>query len=118
MNRVTAVHETTMKMLHLFERWDLEDVDRDELIAAIGPLLEEREQQIATLKEPYTEAEMALGKKMPPLNEKLEKKLTGLFEAVKIDIKKIKQKKELNYSYIKPYGDMKTTDGMYVDDKL
>lgn len=118
MNRVTEIYDTTIEMLQLLEQWDTKETDREQLINKMVPLLEIREQLIMSLQVPYTKAEIMLGKKILLLNETLEAKMSRLFDAVKHDMKKVKEKKELNYSYINPYGNMRTVDGMYVDNKL
>jgi len=118
MNRVLAVYEQTEKMLQLLESLKTEETERDDTIAEIDKLIHKRERLIAELKAPYTNEEMAAGRKIIVLNEQLEKEMNLLFNEIKLDMKKVKQSKGQNYSYLNPYGKMKTTDGMYVDNKL
>lgn len=118
MNKLIKIHEITINLLELFKKWDAKEIERDQLIQEVVPLLASREQLITALESPYTDEEMILGRKILSLNERLETNMNDLFQMVKGDIKQLKQNKELNYSYIKQYGDIKTTDGMYVDNKL
>ena len=118
MNRVMSVYELTKSMISLLEQYKVTKKDRDQTMKEMDALIQQRDQHIAHFKEPYTEEEMAIGKKIIQMNERLELEMGRLFAEIKSDMKKVKQNKELNYSYIKPYGNIKTTDGMYVDDKL
>src|SRR5699024_9473663 len=49
---------------------------------------------------------------------KKKKKMNKLYKNVKEDMKQVQKRKTQSYSYLKPYGDLKTPDGMYMDDKL
>lgn len=118
MNRVTKVYEQTKKLLELLAKLEANEIDRDQTTIEIDRLIAEREQLIHALKEPYTDEEMVVGKKIVTLNIRLEREMGSLFNHIKKDMKKVKQNKNLNYSYINPLGDMKTTDGMYIDNKL
>lgn len=112
------VYEQTKMMLDLLEQYTLKEKDRDQTMKEMDELIQKRDQLIAPLKEPYTDEEMAIGKKIIQMNEKLEQEMSHIFGEIKTDMKKAKKNKELNYSYLNPYGDIKTTDGMYVDNKL
>lgn len=113
-----SVYELTKSMIDLLEQYKVTEKDRDQTMKEMDALIQQRDQHIAYFKEPYTDEEMAIGKKIIQMNERLEQEMGRLFAEIKSDMKKVKQNKELNYSYIKPYGNIKTTDGMYVDDKL
>src|SRR5690625_4418370 len=118
MNRVLAVYEQTEKMLQLLESLKSKETERNDTIAEIDKLIHKRERLIAELKAPYTNEEMATGRKIIVLNEQVEKEMNLLFNEIKLDMKKVNQSKGPNYSYLNPYGNIKTTDGMYVDNKL
>ncbi len=113
-----SVYELTKSMIDLLEQYKVTEKDRDQTMKEMDALIQERDQHIGYFKEPYTDEEMAIGKKIIQMNERLELEMGRLFVEIKSDMKKVKQNKELNYSYIRPYGNIKTTDGMYVDDKL
>src|SRR5699024_8720260 len=52
------------------------------------------------------------------MNNINKEKIDLLYKNVKEDMKQVKKRKTQSYSYLKPYGDLKTPDGMYMDDKL
>lgn len=118
MNRVQAVYEQTKSLLDVLAQLDKEKINRDQAMEQLTSMIEKREQLISVLTEPYTDEEKVIGRKIMVLNKQLEKEMSTLFEHIKVDMKKLKQNKDLNYSYINPYGKPKTTDGMYVDSKL
>ena len=118
MNRVQSIYNHTITIMKLLKEQKSNSTDREEILLQLNKLFSERELLIKALKSPYTEEEKVIGRKIISLNAQLEEEMEVLFNAIKGDMKKLKQNKELNYSYIKPYGNLKTTDGMYVDNKL
>lgn len=118
MNRVQSVYDHTITILKLLKEHKNNSKNREDLLKQLNELISERKTLIAALEFPYTEEEKAIGRKVIPLNDQLEKEMEILFNYIKADMKKMKQNKELNYTYIRPYGKPKTTDGMYVDNKL
>ncbi len=115
MGRLEELHTVTLELLHLLE--NREDNDREKTIQHIDQLIGKRDKIIETIKAPYTNEEEELGKQILQLNERIMHELDQLYNLVKKDMKRIKQQKERNRSYINPYGSIKTTDGMYVDRK-
>ena len=84
----------------------------------MNELIDQREAILVNIQKPYTSEEMELGQKVIKLNEFIKVRMKGLYEDIKLDMKQVQKKKEQNYSYIKPYGELKTTDGLYIDNKL
>lgn len=91
--------------------------NRESIISEITILIEKRGRMMEALAPPFSEEEKYLGKKVVKLNEEIERKMESLFEALKQDIRKVNKQKESNRSYINPYGNIKSTDGMYLDSK-
>src|SRR5690625_4810310 len=87
------------------------------IITEAKTLIEERGSMKEELTPPFSEQEKSLGKKIVEINVQIEKKMEILFASLKQDIRKINKQKESNRSYINPYGNIKSTDGMYLDSK-
>lgn len=115
MGRLHELYKITMQMVKVLK--NTEETSRDKTIDTMNELIEERDQVIANIKAPYSEEEMKIGQQVVKLNEQIKVNMDKLYENVKSDMKKIKQQKKLNRTYINPYGPIKTTDGMYVDNK-
>jgi len=115
MKSLEQVYEITLQILRLLE--ENNNRNRNEIIERIDELIGDREHLIKKIHPPYTEKEYQLGQKIVALNEQIKTKMEYLFEDVKSDLKRLNQQKELNRSYINPYGPIKTTDGMYLDRK-
>ena len=118
MNRVQPVYNKTITILKLLKEQKDNANNREELLKQLNELISARETLMTALGAPYTEEEKVIGKKVITLNIQLEEEMGILFNYIKDDMKKMKQNKDLNYSYIRPYGNPKTIDGMYVDNKL
>jgi len=115
MGRLEELHTVTLELLHVLET--RQDNEREKTIQHIDQLIGKRDEIIETIKAPYTNEEEKLGEQILQLNERIMQEMNQLYAIVKKDMKKVKQQKERNRSYINPYGPMKTIDGMYVDRK-
>lgn len=115
MDLLQDLYDITVEMLHVLQAID--ETERDKTIEKIDQLILQRDQMIKKLQAPYTDEEIETGQKVIQLNEQIKQKMGLLYENIKDDMKQVKQKKELNRSYINPYGSIQTTDGMYVDRK-
>jgi len=113
-NRVQHIYDLTKDIVSLLNNHEIE---REQMISELTELLQKREQLLENLKSPYTEAEQNIGEEIVELNKTIDTKVEQLFTDIKSDLNKVKQKKSLNLSYINPYGNIKTTDGMYLDSK-
>lgn len=118
MNRVQSVYNKTITILKLLKEQKDYSNHREDVLSQLNELISERETLMEDLDPPYTEEEKGIGKKIITLNQQLEEEMEILFNYIKDDMKKMKQNRELNYTYIRPYGKPKTIDGMYVDNKL
>ncbi|MBO1001549.1 hypothetical protein ACFSKI_16000 [Pseudogracilibacillus auburnensis] len=117
MGRLQQLHDVTVNMLSTLQQLEEKKLDRESVIKKMDELIVSRDAIIQKIKAPYTEEEIEIGQQVVQLNEQVKLKMDHLYDDVKSDMKKVKQKKELNRSYINPYGQIKTTDGMYLDSK-
>ncbi len=91
--------------------------NRDEALPKVNELINERENLIKDIKGPYTDEEKLIGQKIVKINEEIQKSMEILLTNVKKDIVQLKKNKSSNLSYINPYGETETTDGVYLDSK-
>ncbi|SFA88351.1 flagellar protein FliT [Lentibacillus halodurans] len=91
--------------------------NRDEVMEQVNDLLEKRGKLLTQISPPFTENERRLGEKTATLNEKIQRKMNGLFDELKLEMKQMKKQKKSNRSYINPYEHVKTADGMFMDSK-
>ncbi|MEJ8778811.1 flagellar protein FliT [Pseudogracilibacillus sp. ICA-222130] len=117
MKTLQALYDLSVHMLTSLEKVPDDIEEREHVIALIQTFIEKREQLVQQIQGPYSEDEMQLGKQLVKLDEQMNHKMNDLLQQIQIDMKKIKAKKKLNRSYINPYGNIKTTDGMYLDSK-
>jgi len=115
MSRVNELYSKTKEMLTILQ--NAREKERENTIDQLNGLIEERDTVIAKIKGPYTEEELKIGQEIVMLNEQIKINMDQLYSDVKSDLKKVKLQKERNRSYINPYGQIKTTDGMYLDTK-
>src|SRR5699024_4724015 len=109
MGELKAVYEITKQLEEVSNQ--ISNVDRTELI-------EQREEMIQRLSKPYSSEEIKIGRQIIHMNNLIKEKMDLLYQNVKEDMKQVQKRKTQSYSYLKPYGDLKTPDGMYMDDKL
>ena|SRR5690625_5212385 len=117
MGRLDSLFETTIEMYSILKKLENNELERETVIEQIEELIQKRGEQIKQITAPYSDEEMKMGQKIVQYDEQIKVKMDRLYEEVKDDMKKVKQKKFLNRSYINPYGKIKTTDGMYLDSK-
>ncbi|WP_164668089.1 flagellar protein FliT [Virgibacillus doumboii] len=91
--------------------------DRDSMIEQVNDLVEQRGQLLNKTSPPFTEAEKQLGKELVHLNENIQVKMNALFDDLKVEMKQVKKQKKSNRTYLNPYEDVKSLDGMYLDSK-
>lgn len=115
MGVLNEVYEITLQMDTLIPNPN--NLDRTELIELLNRLLDEREALLQNLSGPYADEEKEIGKKLLVVEERVTERMQALFGNVKRDLQQLKQQKKSNKSYINPYGNMKTTDGVYLDSK-
>jgi|SRR5699024_9195212 len=117
MERLGALHQETVLLLQALRRLDEQHSNRDQIIQQIQTHIDNREEMISHVTDPYTKEEIKLGKQIVILNEEIKNRMNRLYQVIKKDMKQVQRRKEQNYSYINPYGKIKTTDGLYMDRK-
>lgn len=117
MGRLEELLEMTTEMVDVLEQYEKQSIDRSTTIEKMTTLIERRDEIMNELKPPYTDEEMEIGKKVIELNEQITEKMEQIYKLVKEDMSKVKKKKAYNPSYINPYGNLRTTDGLYIDSK-
>lgn len=118
MNRLDSLYNTTKQILHTLNKDHATIDERTEVISKINKLLEQRGTILEQIRAPYTEAEELVGKEIIKMDEKIREKMELIYKEIQDDLRKLKQKKDSNKTYINPYKGMKTVDGMYLDNKL
>lgn len=116
MGKLDTIYDVTNKIEHILNQ-SITTKNRDSIITEVTALIEERGRMMEELTPPFSEQEKSLGRQVVELNVQIEKKMETLFESLKQDIRKMNKQKESNRSYINPYGNIKSTDGMYLDSK-
>ncbi|RFU67430.1 flagellar protein FliT [Bacillus sp. V59.32b] len=113
MNRLQAYYEATDRLIVLVE--SLQNVDdREEGIVNIEALLDDRQILLKDLAQPYSEAEVELGRKLILMEKSLNENLLRIKQKIGLDLKEVKQKKENNQKYVNPYPSL-ADDGMFYD---
>ena len=116
MGKLDTIYDVTNKIEKVLNQ-SITTKNRESIISEATTLIEERGRMMEELTPPFSEQEKAFGKKIVEINVQIEKKMEILFASLKQDIRKINKQKESNRSYINPYGNIKSTDGMYLDSK-
>src|SRR5699024_6890568 len=116
MGELKAVYEITKQLEEVLNQ--ISNVYRTELIQQVNELIEQREEMIQRVIKPYSFEEIKIGRHIIHINNVIKEKMDLLYQNVKEDEKQVKKRKTQNHSYLKPYGDLKTPHGMYMDDKL
>lgn len=116
MNRVQAVFDITVKMKEILSQENSPN-ERDAVIEQIQQLLEQRENLLAELKEPFTVEEKLLGKRLIILNKDIQERMERLFTTLKQEMRQVKKQKSSNKNYVNPYRNVAVMDGMYMDKK-
>jgi len=116
MGRLDPVYDVTNKIAEILNQ-NITAKNRESVIEEVTKLIEKRGRMMEELTPPFQEQEKLMGKKIVELNQEIERKMETLFESLKHDIRKVNKQKESNRSYINPYGNIKSTDGMYLDSK-
>lgn len=116
MDKLLALYQQTEQIAQLLST-PVNSTNRQETIDQLNNLIEKRSELTFSVKPPYTDEEMDIGKKIWAMNETIEKKMKKLFTDLKVEMKQIQQQKKSNQSYMNPYKHVQTMDGMYMDKK-
>ncbi|PAE25847.1 flagellar protein FliT [Bacillus sp. 7894-2] len=111
MSSVQTFYDATQKLIALLEDTG---IDRDAKIDQVEMLLKNRQQAMAGMAPPYTDAEKDLGARLISLNAKVTQLMTREKLFIQKDIKDLSVKKESTGKYANPYQSI-ATDGMFYD---
>ncbi|WP_277586020.1 hypothetical protein [Psychrobacillus antarcticus] len=107
--------KTTTEMLITI--LDVHDEDkRDTVIVQVDRLLDERETLKSTIQAPFTDAELAFGQELLPLEKIMTKKLEHFTQTIRFDITDQQKKKVSLHAYMDPYNQV-FRDGTFYDKK-
>src|SRR5690625_2152127 len=118
MARMDQLFNLTNQLLEVLKSTRGKDNDRADILEEVNNLLVEREALLRQIKPPYTEEEEKIGLNIIKLDKTIKERMENLYREIQQDLKQIKQKRDTNITYINPYKNMKTVDGMYCDNKL
>jgi flagellar protein FliT len=114
MIRVQECYDLTEKLVRLLR--NPYEKSRDEVIAEIEGMLEERQKTMTDMKGPYSEDEKELGRQIVLWNAEIEKGMTSLRNDIKRTINSVSKKKTSAKKYTNPYASLQH-DGMFYDKK-
>lgn len=118
MEHMKSLYETTKQILDTVNKDHYTVDERTIVISKVNNLLEKRELVLEKIKPPFTKEEEVIGGEIVKMDKQISEKMGLIYEAIQQDLKQFKQQKDSNKTYINPYKDMSTVDGMYLDDKL
>src|SRR5699024_493438 len=113
---IGEVYTITLEMDALLKQ-EITSEYREDIIKQLSDLLLIRTSKMIVIKAPFTAHEEEMRDKIIPLNEEISDNMTSLFIKIKEDIRAVKNPRITIRSYVKPYGDIKSTDGMFLDSK-
>jgi flagellar protein FliT len=114
MSKVQECYDLTEKLVKLVK--SPYETQRDEVIAEIESLLDQRQSVMADMKGPYSEKEKELGKQILAWNSEIEKGMTNLRNDIKRNMNSVSKKKISAKKYTNPYESLQF-DGMFYDKK-
>jgi flagellar protein FliT len=116
MSIVKQLHEKTSRTYENIIR-SSEGKNRDQVIIEITQFLDERDNIIGQIKQPFTEEEKKLGKELVKMDSKIQEYFQIIIGQIKGSIKQIQNQKRNNKRYVNPYQNVGTSDGMFFDKK-
>lgn len=116
MGRMEALYDVTVELNRLLEQ-PMEVKDREKLIEQTEALISKRELILQDVKEPYTDEERVIGRKLIPLEKNIQQKVKLLFMNLKNEMRSVKKQKSSNQKYINPYKNASNFDGTFLDKK-
>ena len=116
MQKLDILYHVTKELKKVLDQ-PITSKNREAIIKEMNLLIEKRGNTMEHITPPFTEEEKLIGQEIVVLNEQIKKKMNHLFEELKQDMRLVNKQKESNRSYINPYRNMKSTDGMYLDSK-
>ena len=116
MGRLNVLYDITIELKKVLDQ-SVNPKNREAIINAVDTLIEQRGGIMKDVAPPFTEKEKLIGQNIIALNEQIKGEMKHVFEGLKRDMRQVNKQKESNRSYINPYRNMESTDGMYLDSK-
>src|SRR5690625_600225 len=110
------ITQLTEQLLKLFQEGS-STKKRDQLIAQMNQLIEQRESYIQRLNPPYSAEEIEKGQHIVEMNKRLAKKMLSFQNELKKEMQQMKKSKQSTEGYVNPYKDVRSIDGMFLDQK-
>ena len=88
---------------------------RDQDIAKINELLDQREDILAKIIPPFSKDELNLCEQLPSMNKRLEDAMTALQAMIQKDLQEVGTKKSTFMKYVNQYEATQTHDGAFYD---
>ncbi|WP_285767849.1 flagellar protein FliT [Peribacillus sp. SI8-4] len=107
-----AFHDLTNELLAVLEDRAIEE--REDKIGKIIELIDRRDEALAQIKPPFTDAEQQLGRRTMLLNQQVDSLLKLQKQEIQRDIQEINKKKKSSNKYMNPYESL-SIDGMFYD---
>ncbi|KMJ58991.1 hypothetical protein AB685_07920 [Bacillus sp. LL01] len=114
MNVIENLDKVTTHLLTLLEGPLPTEEERDSFLEQIDKALEIRDSLLQRLSPPFSEEEMALGKKVATTSQQITPKLETFHKQLKQEWAQIQQSKKTAKAYGQAYTSP-TADGMYYD---
>ncbi|SFC24279.1 flagellar protein FliT [Bacillus sp. OV322] len=112
MEALFAYHTLSLKLIGLLEEAPAHE--RDEKIAGIQELLNQRDEVMKHISPPFSSADQELGRKLKVLDARVIQLLNEQKAIIQKDLKQLSAKKESSRKYVNPYQSL-ATDGMFYD---
>jgi len=111
---LTAWREVTEKLLEL--TGEIAEDTRDETIASIEALLDDRDKLQPHITAPFTPEEEVFGKSLVAAESDVQKQLAQFTQLIRTDIVESQAKKDNMKNYVNPYSNV-ARDGTFYDTK-
>src|SRR5690625_1783204 len=116
MSNVAKLYNLTKELYDLLNQ-PITSNNREDVIQQINELVEERGNYINELTPPYSEQDKKMGQTIVRLNKQIQHQMQTLFNDLKVEMKQVKKQKRSKRSYTNPYEQVRSVDGMFLDQK-
>src|SRR5690625_4308103 len=111
-NELKKINQLTHELLELCNKKHLMK-NRAQFIEKMNEIIEQRENYNQTLAPPYTDEEIEIGQQVVKMNELITKHMLQVQKALKKEMQQMNKSKQSTQSYVNPYKDVRTIDGMF-----
>ncbi|HLS06701.1 MAG TPA: hypothetical protein VK079_02020 [Bacillota bacterium] len=113
---IEKLYDLTEELLNLVIQKPL-NKNRESLINDINDLIDRREKCIKNIQPPYTENEVTIGQQIVQMDEEISQKMLHMQQSIRNEIKHMRKSKQSTTSYVNPYENVRTIDGMFLDQR-